>query len=297
MNAGRTLRLSLARSMVLALAMALAHGARADEILDVQAGLLFDSNLPRAEYAHDVKSDTALQASVAWGRFIPLADGLGLRATIDAAGEVYAHYTGLNNVAAGGSLALRRKFGLGAFAPWISFSAAGARLDYHSRLRDGWRTELGVGAGRRLTQAWNVSTRFAYQHRTADENDAIVPGVSGDVFDLQSHQAGVTSEVSVTERLSLALGYDYRRGDVASTTLRNFAIFTHSDAIERDPVFGADTIGYRIFAITRAWRCGASYAVGVSGSINLTAERWVSRSRGGIDYFNTLVGLAYAHAL
>jgi hypothetical protein len=285
------------RKTIAAFVMLLASGgALADGILDVQAGVLYDSNVPRAQLSYDIKSDTALQASLAWGRFVPLSTGLTLRATIDAAGEVYTRYAGLNNVALGGSLGLRQKFGLGAFAPWLSASVSGARLEYQNAERDGWRYQLGVAAGKRMTESWDVEASFRYEHRTADQALAVVPGISGDVFDLQSHQAGVKTEYALTEGLSLSAGFDYRRGDVASTTLRNFTIFVNSDAIALDPVFGDDTVGYRIFAVTRAWLLGASYALGASNSINLVAQRWVSRARAGLDYYNTLVGISYVHA-
>jgi len=277
-----------------ALAAASTH---ADDILDVSAGALYDSNVPRAQLERDIKSDTAFQAALAWGRFMPLSDGLTLRATLDASGEAYAHYSGLNNLALGTSLSLRQKFGLGALAPWVSGWASGARLDYEDKARDGWRYEFGIGAGKRLTDAWDIEATYRYQHRTQDHPVAVVPGISGAVFDLQAHQAGVRSEYAMTDRVSLGAGFDYRRGDVASTTLRNFTIFTNSTAIALDPVFGPDAVGYRIYAITQAYRIGFSYALGRSNSINTGIERWISRARGGLDYYNTLVGASYVHAL
>lgn len=270
-----------------------ALAARADDVLDIQAGVQYDSNVPRAQLAYDVKSDTALQAALSWGRFVPLADGLTLRATIDAGGAAYARYSGLDNVTLGASASVRQKFGLGALAPWISGSLSAARLDYRASLRDGWRYEAGVGAGKRVTDSWDLRATYRYQHRTADRSAAVVPGISGAVFDLQSHSAGLSTEYALTETLSLAGAFDYRRGDVTSTTLRNFSIFTHSDAIALDPVFGADTVAYRIFALTRAWRLGASYALGRTSSLNVGAERWISRAGGGLDYYNTLIGASY----
>ena len=274
-----------------------AASASADDILDVQAGALYDNNLPRAQLPIDIKSDTALQADVAWGRYLPLSDNLRLRATLDAAGEVYARFGGLDNLALGTSFDLRRKFGLGALAPWVSARAAAARLDYRDKARDGWRYELGAATGKRLTDAWDIEATFLYRHRTQDHAVAVVPGISGEVFDLQAHQTGLRTEYAASERLSVAAGFDYRRGDVTSTTLRNFTIFTNSTAIALDPVFGPEAVAYRIYAITQAWRFGASYAVGRSGSINLGIERWISRARGGLDYYNTLAGASYVHAL
>jgi hypothetical protein len=290
--------IAIARLSPLGVALLLlATGAQADDVLDLQGGALYDSNLSRAQYYDDIKSDTAFQAALAWGRFVPLSDSLTMRATLDAAGEIYARYSGLDNMSVGGSVSLRRKSGLGAFAPWVGAAGSAARLEYKNSVRDGWRYEIGVGAGKRITEAWDVEASFRYQHRTADHNVAVAPGISGAVFDLQSHQAGLRSEYALTQRVSIAAGYDQRRGDVASTTLRNFTIYTNSDAIAPDPVFGPDTVGYRIYAITRAWRAGASYALGTSNSINLTGERWISRARGGLDYYNTLIGVSYVHAL
>jgi len=279
------------------LLLVVAAAANADDILELQAGALYDSNVPRAQLDIDIKSDTAYQAALAWGRFLPLADGLTLRATLDAAGEVYAHYSGLNNLTLGPAVTLRRKFGLGALAPWANVWGSAARLDYQDKARDGWRYELGAGAGKRLTDAWDVEATFRYQHRTQDHETPVVPGISGAVFDLQAHQTGLRSEYALTDRWSVAAAFDYRRGDVASTTLRNFTIFVNSTAIALDPVFGPDAVGYRIYAITQAWRLGGSYALGPANSLNIGIERWISRARGGLDYYNTLVGASYVHAL
>jgi len=287
----------LKRAITCLLWFVVSSGASAEDVLDMQAGALYDSNLSRAQLHYDIKSDTALQAALAWGRFVPLADNLSLRATLEAGGEAYTRYSGLNNLALGASLGMRRKFGLGAFAPWASGSASAARLEYQNSIRDGWRYELGLGAGKRLTESWDAEANFRYQHRTADKELAVVPGISGAVFDLQSHEVGLKSEYGLTDRVSLAVGFDFRRGDVASTTLRNFTIFTNSDAIALDPVFGPNAVGYRIFALTRVWRVGTSYALGTANSINVGAERWISRARGGLDYYNTLVGASYVHAL
>lgn len=285
------------RHTVVLLLLALgASRVAADAILDVQAGILYDSNLSRAQLAHDIKADTALQAALAWGRFVPLAGGFSVRATLDTAGEVYTRYSGLDNLSLGGSVGLRHKFGLGAFAPWLSASGAAARLDYRSALRDGWRYEAGVATGKRLTEAWDLGLDFRYTHRTADQRRSVVPGFSGAVFDLQSHQLSVHSDHTLTEHVSLLAGYDYRRGDIASTTLRNFTVFTNSDAIAPDTAFGDETVGYRIHGVTRAWRLGLSYALGPSNSLNLRAERWTSRASGGLDYTNTLAGATYVHA-
>ena len=108
------------KNAIAGLLLLVSTGVLADPVLDVRGGFLYDSNLPKAQLPHDIKSDTALELGVAWGRFFPLADGLTLRATVDASGDAYAHYSGLNNATLGGSLGLRRKFGLGAFAPCTS---------------------------------------------------------------------------------------------------------------------------------------------------------------------------------
>jgi hypothetical protein len=271
-------------------------GVLADQILDVRGGFLYDSNLPKAQLPYDIKSDTALELGLAWGRFLPLADGLTLRATLDASGDVYSHYSGLNNATLGGSLSLRRKFGLGAFAPWIAASGSGARLQYNDSMRDGWRYDLGASTGKRLTPGWDIEAYYKYEHRTADDEFPVVPGISGDVFDLQGHQMGVRTDYALTERLTMSAGFDYRRGDVVSTTLRNFTIFVNSDAIALDPVFGPDAVAYRLPAQTRAFRLGFSYALGPANSLNAAVERWISRAAAGLDYYNTLVGASYVHA-
>jgi hypothetical protein len=284
-------------AVLLAALAAWSVAATASTFLDVEAGAVYDSNLPRAQLARDVKSDTAARAAVRWGRFFVPADGLTLSASVDAGGELYARYRGLDNVALGGSAGVRRKFGLGALAPWVSVSGSLARLNYRNDVRDGWRRAAGIGIGKRPGESWELRAEFAYESRIADRETAVASGISGAVFDLQGRSLGLSGDLTLTERIALACGITLRRGDVASTTLRNRTIFTNSDAVTGDTVFGDNAVGYRIQATTRVYRLGASYALGVSNSANLNVERWVSRGAAGLDYFNTIVGLTYVHSL
>jgi hypothetical protein len=278
---------------VLALYSSIAAG---EQILDLQAGLLYDSNLSRAQLERDIKSDTAALASLQWGQFIPVADGLAITAGVDVRTEIYGRYSGLDNVNFGGWLSVRRKIGLGALAPWISAHASAGRLEYRNSIRDGWRYSVGVSAGKRITERLNLRADYWYEARTADREEPVVASISGAVFDLEGHNVGIAGDYALTDRLTIFAGYTVREGDVASSTQRNRAIFRNSTAITRDPVFGDNVFGYRINATTHAGRLGLSCGLGDANSLNFAVERWVSRGEGGLDYYNTLVGASYVHS-
>ncbi len=103
-----------------ALVLAWSAAARAEWLLDVDAGARYDSNLTRAQERPDVRSDAAATLFASAGTFFALTGADGLTLDINALTEAWHRFHGL------GSASYKHKFGLGYAAPWMSLGLAGS---------------------------------------------------------------------------------------------------------------------------------------------------------------------------
>jgi hypothetical protein len=281
----------------LALLCLLLHVRPADAawIADVEAGVVYEDNVNLAEMERDIRSDTALGASVSAGGLAHVTDSSVVSLTGDVIGAGYTRFGGLSNLYLGVTAAFRTRFGLGATAPWVRVAGSAARLEYREDVRDGWRYRGTAGAGKRFGERWDVRLEYAYDHRTADHEIA-VSRLPGDVFDQTSHTLSARVDYLHSRTLVVFAGYALRLGDVASTTPRNAAIFAASSAVTPDPAFGPEALAYKIDATTHILSVGLSFALGEQASFNLGYERQIGLGDGGIDYHNNVFRASFLYS-
>lgn len=270
-------------------AMACASAAQANWLVGADAGVIFDNNVSHAQLDRDVKQDITVYAGASLTQYIQLTDRTGLAITGLVKSETYLEYAGLSNVSGGLSLASRTKLGLGTEAPWVRLSADVQRLDFHEDVRTGWLVGVGAAVGKRFDERWNATLAYRFDHRTTDTAVGLVPGIPGDVFDLEGRTLSAALEYSLTPDTILIAGYSRRSGDVASTTQRNFPIFKASSAIDFDPVFGNNTFGYKLYGISHTLDLGVSHALGDHTSVNLSWQRNWTYGTNDVNYFGNVV--------
>ena len=286
----------MSRSLVLlVLAVCYPGCAAAAWIADVDAGFLHDGNLNNAELAQDIRSDRAVTASLSAGQFMQLDRDHSLTVTADVKGEIYHRFSGMNNIAAGATLGVRRKLGVGAAAPWLRLSASAARLDFNEDVRDGWLFRAGLSGGKRVAERWELLAEYSFEKRTGDDETPVSRNLPGNVFDLQSHAAAFDVRYSLSEKTLFFVGYTWREGDVVSSSVPNAKIFRASTALARDPVFGAGISAYKLDAITRTISVGASQALSPRAALNLSYQRQMTHGAGDNNYFKNVFTATYAH--
>src|SRR5215831_7731632 len=123
--------------------------AAPDTLLDVEAGAFYDSNLTRAQMSADIRADGAATLAASAGWFFAPSGNDGLTATLDARGEAYYRFHGLDLIGVGGTLAYRHKFGVGYTAPWLTVAFTAAYDAYQQDLRTGarWAASAELGQG------------------------------------------------------------------------------------------------------------------------------------------------------
>ena len=102
--------------------------AHAEWIIDAEAGMVYEDNLPRATREADRKSDLALVPALSIGHYFQLTDAMSLLASVDFRGSIYTDYDLLSNL----SSTATQRLVLG--NDWIEFEARFAGVVHHVRI-------------------------------------------------------------------------------------------------------------------------------------------------------------------
>jgi hypothetical protein len=266
--------------------------------IDASARLFFESNVNHAAFSPDVLDDFAFAPQASVGKYYQLTDDDGLSVAANARGAIYGQYDGLNHVYGGGAFALRHKFGLGAYAPWLRLHGTAGYAEYDSALRDGGLYAAGVRLGRRFSSRLDAWIDYTFDYRDGPNSPASTPGKSGDVFTLAGHQLSIRSNLLLTDRLMMSAGYGVRFGDVYANRSpvvgwRWRRAAGAVDAQTRDDAFPG--FSYRIdSATTHSFALEASYALDGHSSVNLGYEfQWAEGS--GLAYANHIPQLSFVY--
>ena len=288
----RPIRASLSALLLFCAAI---HTARSDWILAASAALNHDSNAGNAENSASVVADSRAEANVSLLQQMPFGEGFSLAAGGDLSGEFYDHLSGLNNATVDAILSLKKKWGLGAFAPWSRVGISAGRVDYDDRYRDATLYSASLEAGKRLNDRWNLWAKYALERRRAAPAESDIYGVSSDVFSQRGQSLKLGGQYSLSERLSLSFGSLWRYGDVISTNQPGADIFGNSKAVALDPTFGPDAYAYRLIGRTFGARLGLDYSLTAHSLVGFGFQRLDTHARGGNNYGDSMPELTWIH--
>lgn len=286
-----------ARAAVAAAALCAASvAADAEWLLDADAGVIFDSNLTGAASGPDTRSDWAMAIGASAGQFFAPSGSDGLTLAVNVRGEFYDRYQGLNLASIGASARYRHKFGLGFDAPSASLVVNALYGDYRDDVRSGVRFDVRAELAKRFTESIDVLAGVAYDRRYGPHGEAVVPGISGEVFSLAGRSAYFKVDYTIDDPWLLSVDGSVRRGDVESTSQIGLPVFLASDAIAKDPAFNDPNLfAYRLRGTT--WTLGAtsSFAFNDRASLNLRYAYAFTDSPQNLKYRSNVVGLVYVH--
>jgi hypothetical protein len=263
---------------------AVPYAAHGDWSLGAEAGLRHDGNVGNAQYPSDIVADSTLRARLSIFQLFPVGENYSVTVGGDLGGESYHRFTGLNNASLEGAAALKKKWGLGAFAPWTRVGVSVGRTDYDDGYRSAWIYRATLASGRRIDERWNLWADYAYERRAARAQMEEVPGLSGDAYSEDSHNVAVNVEYSLRDSTFLGLALLGRRGDVVSTTAPSEGIFYASRALAEDPAFGPEQYAYRLLGTTYGFRVGIHYSPTSHSLLGLVFTRLETHGEGGNNY-------------
>jgi hypothetical protein len=274
---------------------AASHTARSDWTVATSAALNHDDNVGNARNYTSVVGDSSAVASASLLQLTSIADGFSLSAGGDLSGQMHERLSGLNNASVDGVLSLKKKWGVGAFAPWTRLGVSIGRSDFADRYRDATLYRASLEAGKRLDERWNFWAMYAFERRRAAPVEYGAYGVSSDVFsdEGRSFKAGV--EYQLSERISLRLGSLLRHGDVVSTSQPGSFIYAYAKAVAPDPTFGPGAYAYRLMGTTFGARLGVDYSLTAHSLIGCGFQRLETHAQGGNNYTDSLLDLTWTH--
>jgi len=258
--------------------------ALAEWVGNTDVSIRHDSNINNAQISDSVVGVTALNAGGSATGFFPLENGNSLSITGESRGEAFNHYTGLNNLSLGATLAYRKKWALGAYAPWTGLSLSSARLDFANNIRNGWRNQIALRGGKRVLERWDVRAEYMAERRTANTLLPDQSGISGDVFSQTSRAITFNAEYTWSDSLFLTFGSLLRHGDVLASTRETTKIISSSKAIAVDPVFGTGFYAYRMNGTTYGLNADMSFALTSSSLLRASTSRQLTRTEGDNNY-------------
>jgi hypothetical protein len=285
---------AISRAIIGAMSLSLIpQTAFGDWTTTVQARERYDDNVGDAQSSDDIVSDFIVSADASVFQLYPLGDRYAVTVAGNLGGESYHRLDGLSNAYLGGAVALRRRWGLGAFAPWVRLGVQEIRSDYRDDYRNGWLTRASLAVGKRCDDRWNIHGEYAWERRTAATQPQEVPGISGDVFSQRSNNLSASVEYAWLENTYLTLGAVGRHGDVVSTTLDHYDQLSASRAIAADPAFGSIAYAYKLTATTWGVNVGIKFAPITHGMLGLELQRLDAHADGGNNYVKSVLALTW----
>jgi hypothetical protein len=285
---------AISRALLFAVSLTcIPHSAFGDWITTVQAQERYDDNVGDAQSSDDIVSDFIVSADASVSQLFPLGDHYAVTVAGDLGGESYHRLDGLSNGYVGGAVALRRRWGLGAFAPWARLGMQATRSDYRDGYRNGWLTRASLAVGQRFDDRWNIHAEYAWERRTAATQPQEVAGISGDAFSQGSNNLSASVEYTWLENTYLTFGAVGRHGDVVSTTLDHYDLLSASRAIAPDPAFGSIAYAYKLTATTWGVNAGIRFAPMTHGMLGLEFQRLDAHADGGNYYLKSVLALTW----
>jgi hypothetical protein len=282
-----------AASLSAVLLVCLPDPARSDWTLGTDAQLRHDNNVGNAGNYDDIVGDTIVDGRLSMFQLFPLGANYSLSVGGDLSGESYNRLKGLNDGSLGGALAVKRKWGLGAYAPWVRIGLSIARSEYHDDYRNATVYRATLSAGQRLDERWNLRAEYAYERRAANSQPELVPGISGDAYSETSQTLTGSAEYALNERTFLVFGPLLRHGDVVSTSEPSLGIFTAARAIAADPAFGPDAYAYKLTGTTFGFRVGINYSPTSRSLLGLGFQRLETHADGGNSYTKSIPEISW----
>jgi hypothetical protein len=272
---------------------AASHTAHSDWTVATAAAVSHDDNVSNARSYHDEFSDSSASGNASVLQLTPIGESYSLAAGGELSGQIYDHLTGLRNESIDGLLSLKRKWGLGAFAPWARAGISVGRSNYEDGYRDATIYRASLELGKRVDERWNLAMKYAFERSAATARESQFYGLSSDAFSQTGRSFAANAEYSLSERFSISLGSLLRHGDVVSTTQTAASIYLYSKAVALDPTFGPSAYAYRLNGTTYGARLGAEYSLTTHSLIGCGFQRLETHTQGGNSYTDSLPELTW----
>lgn len=160
---------NLGRALLGGLGLGLGLIPAAAAASSVQASTAWIDNLSRTSHGPTQKSARVDEVAVRFTTTRQLARDWLLFTEAGASLQHVDRFDALDRAGATGQLTLRRKFGLGSYAPIVEASGSLAGHAYRESGRNGWQPDVTVRFGKRLAESWRAAAGAGWTHLVARE--------------------------------------------------------------------------------------------------------------------------------
>jgi len=263
---------SVAFACLLAAPAALGQGTSVH--LGGDAGVAYDSNVGNTPTSGPVQSSSVETLGGHADVFTPLTlfTSLLVRGSLD--GEIYNAATKLSN--AKGTLMARLFWRPGGdfFTPMLALWGSGAYARYGSSIRDGAEYRGGAYVAEQVTTAINVRLEGVLSRRNANAG----------VFNLNNRSLGLSLDWVLPAAVTAYGGYQFRRGDIATTTACGSGPYAPGSGSSDDGFVGEVDCVYKLDANTRIATLGVNVPLSSAWSFDLQGQYVKSSGDSGVDY-------------
>lgn len=238
------------------------------------------------------------EAHLSGSHLQPLATGLSVVVDGDVGFETVPRFVRNSAYFAGGTVQLRKKFGLGPFAPMVTTEVGLQRREAHIHSDNSWIATGAVRIAKRFTDDWRASL-------TGDWRQAYAAGTT---FDVRHHRLLGTIAWDITERWQLTYGRGSLWGDFVATA--GPAVWARALSGQFGPAigtlyptlswetndnYGPGWVSYRAKGRSDFWWLELSPALGRNTSLPLRYESTFTKNFVGITYRQDLWTLGVLH--
>jgi hypothetical protein len=239
-----------------------------------------DSNPANVSYAADERA--ALVASgglrLDHDRALGMHSRLLWRTTLDV--EAYERHQDLTQAKLGGQLRLSTR-GDGFYSPLLALWVSAAYAEYGSRIRSGSEFRLGASVQEHLTT--RIGARLGTQVSSRQAR--------GRAFDLTAWSLALDLDWRPLTAWTIYTGYQFRDGDLVSTSVPRPMLITYAEAVEYDDAFGPGEYAYRLDARSDIVTLGLNYACSPGLALDLQWQTIDAQAAGGQRYERDLASL------
>jgi hypothetical protein len=286
--------------VLVALTLGLALQVRPVHALETTAQVCatWAENLSRTSFGPSQQSAALYTAQVTARQARQLNSDWLLVLSGEAGTELVPRFEGLDSFHGGVHVQLRRKFGLGPLAPVLDFNGGLTGYSVREGGRSGWKTDIGLTLGRRLTDTWRVAATGAWEEYNAAHT----------AFDVGQRSLALESTWELTANWQLGTGARRLWGQLTANARYDIydlaldgsfgpAIRDYYNRIpyEVSNTFGPGWVAYRVDCHADLWWVQLAATLGPHTSLPLRYESALVVNRVGVRYRSDFWSLGLVH--
>ena len=113
-------------------------------------------------------------------------------------------------------------------------------------------------------------------------------GIPGAALDQAGKSLALNADYAFNDRVSFALDYRLRHGDVVTTMGDYDELYAVAKAATRDTALGSDLFAYRLNGTTAGLHAGIGITLNSKLLLSIDFERLATHAAGGNNYFKSL---------